>query len=75
MLLIMIHLYSASSIENALQHFAGILQVPPIWEFLENNTTPQHQELRYPRLREVRGLNIVLFNFVLEVPMGEEIMI
>ena len=53
----------------------NILQVSPIWEFLENNTTPQHQELRYLRLREVRGLNIVLFNFVLEEPMGEEIMI
>ena len=79
MLLIMIHLYSASSIgicpTTFCRNFAEILQVPPIWEFLENNTTPQHQELRYLRLREVRGLNIVLFKFVLEEPMGEDIMI
>ena len=71
MLLIMIHLYSASSIgicpTTFCRNFAG---APNLRIFGK-----QHQELRYPRLREVRGLNIVLFKFVLEEPMGEDIMI
>ena len=74
MLLIMIHLYSASSIGICPTTFCRNFAGAP-GEFLENNTTPQHQELRYPRLRVVRGLNIVLFKFVLGEPMGEEIMI
>ena len=68
MLLIMIHLYSASSKGICPTTFRRNFASAP-------NLRIFGKQQRYLRLREVRGLNIVLFNFVLEEPMGEEIMI